>query len=145
MRIKILDKGDLRDKDELLRLEMLCFPDDPWSEISLTSHLNTHPSLLMHSDQNLIGYCLYSVNPWDLEIYRIAVDPMHQRQRHGDEIMEYLQKYYGNLTFFLEVNSTNTAAIALYRKWNFQLLDKRKGYYQDGNDALIFKWEKIHI
>ncbi|MCC5813849.1 MAG: GNAT family N-acetyltransferase [Leptospira sp.] len=145
MSIIFLDKGDLQYKDELLRLEMLCFPDDPWSEFSLTSHLNSHPSLLMHSDQNLIGYCLYSVNPWDLEIYRIAVDPMYRRQRRGDEIMESLQKYYGNLTFFLEVNSTNTAAIALYRKWKFQLLDKRKGYYQDGNDAMIFKWEQLYI
>jgi [ribosomal protein S18]-alanine N-acetyltransferase len=142
MPIKFLDKGDLPVKDELLRLENLCFPSDPWSERQILAHLNAHPSLVLHSGENTIGYCLYSINTWELEIYRIAVDPANRRQKHADKIMESLQNHYRNLTFFLEVNSSNTAAIALYKKWNFQLLDKRKGYYQDGNDAIIFKWEK---
>lgn len=41
--------------------------------------------------------------------------------------------------FFLEVRSSNTAAQKLYRSMNFIESGRRKKYYKDGEDALIFE------
>ena len=37
----------------------------------------------------------------------------------------------------LEVCSVNSVAISLYKKWGFEQVGCRKGYYRDG-DALLF-------
>ena len=54
-------------------------------------------------------------------------------------IIEYCKKQ--NITKInLEVNSSNTIAINLYKKFNFIQVGNRKNYYQNG-DGLLFTKE----
>ncbi len=48
---------------------------------------------------------------------------------------------YDALSTMLEVRPTNVYAIRLYESQGYQLIGRRKRYYQDGEDALIY--EKI--
>ena len=41
---------------------------------------------------------------------------------------------------FLEVRPSNTAAIAIYEHNGFKMIQRRKKYYRDGEDALIYEW-----
>ena len=40
-------------------------------------------------------------------------------------------------TAMLEVRASNMAAVALYEQLGFQHVGRRKGYYADGEDALL--------
>ena len=51
-----------------------------------------------------------------------------------EKIMEMFQKYS---CAYLEVRETNTIAQKLYKKYGFSILYRRKGYYSDGEDALV--------
>ncbi len=44
---------------------------------------------------------------------------------------------YGCRESFLEVRKSNTHAVALYRKFDYEIVRCVKGYYIDGEDACI--------
>lgn len=41
---------------------------------------------------------------------------------------------------FLEVRPSNSAAIAIYEQNGFRMIQRRKKYYRNGEDALIYEW-----
>ena len=43
------------------------------------------------------------------------------------------------MTAFLEVRASNAAACRLYSKMGFEEVGIRKGYYSDGEDALLME------
>ena len=56
--------------------------------------------------------------------------------------MNYLINYCKNkglLKINLEVNSSNTTAINLYKKWGFTQVGSRKNYYQNNDGPLFTK------
>jgi [ribosomal protein S18]-alanine N-acetyltransferase len=89
----------------------------------------------------LIGMgCLWSILD-EAHITILGIDPHYQRQGLG-QVMLYglLKSAQARLLEWatLEVRVSNQTAIALYRKFGFKDVGKRKGYYQDtGEDALI--------
>jgi len=42
---------------------------------------------------------------------------------------------------FLEVRASNIPAIALYRRLGFSDAGTRPGYYRNGDDALLLRWD----
>lgn len=49
---------------------------------------------------------------------------------------------YVDFPIFLEVRASNTPAQALYKKWGFDIIGKRKQYYHEPvEDAIIMKRE----
>ncbi len=55
---------------------------------------------------------------------------LHEAARRGAKIM------------FLEVRTGNPVAQRLYKKCGFIQVGLRKNYYQNGDDAVIMKWEQ---
>ena len=58
----------------------------------------------------------------------------------GKQMLEYLINMCKNSnikTLNLEVNSTNTIAITLYKKYNFKEVGLRKKYYDNTYDAIL--------
>ena len=45
------------------------------------------------------------------------------------------------ITAMLEVRVSNAAAIALYEQLGFLQVGRRKGYYQDGEDAILMNMD----
>lgn len=81
----------------------------------------------------------------ELHITLIAVDPLRRRQGLGFQALEALLTEghrRGAERATLEVACSNAAAQALYTKAGFQQAGRRRGYYRNGDDALI-QWLKI--
>jgi ribosomal-protein-alanine N-acetyltransferase len=89
----------------------------------------------------LVGMgCLWSILD-EAHITILGIDPHYQCQGLGQVMLYALLKSAKARQLqwaTLEVRVSNQSAIALYRKFGFKDVGRRKGYYQDtGEDALI--------
>lgn len=78
----------------------------------------------------------------DLDTLVIATDLHHQRKGYGRKILEHIQKDSLVSKIFLEVDTRNAPAIALYQSCGFELLGTRKKYYSGKFDAYSMRWTK---
>ncbi|MBN2427958.1 MAG: ribosomal protein S18-alanine N-acetyltransferase [Deltaproteobacteria bacterium] len=114
----------------------------PWSKDSFQNELNNPAStvnVIWHGNE-VVGYICYHTLLDELNILNLVTAPFYRRLgvarllldvALADGVRNSVQKV------FLEVRKGNRAAIALYQSFGFQLLGCRKGYYADGDDALI--------
>lgn len=74
-----------------------------------------------------------------MDIVNIVVDPNYRNMGVASSLLSYVFNLYTDVeNILLEVNENNIAAINLYIKNNFKVINKRLNYY--GNDsALIMK------
>jgi ribosomal-protein-alanine N-acetyltransferase len=128
------------DVSEVHRIESLLF-SDPWPKYSFKSELkrkNISYPFVVEEDKKILGYiiCWYYIE--ELHIGNIAVIPEKQRQGIGTFM---LQKVFDNFMeykkAFLEVRESNKNAINLYLAFGFEPIYRRKGYYTNGEDALV--------
>lgn len=76
----------------------------------------------------------------ELHITAVAVHPKHRRQGLGRRVLEALlaeAREAGAEHATLEVSSVNEAAMALYASLGFGVIAVRRGYYRNGEDALV--------
>jgi ribosomal-protein-alanine N-acetyltransferase len=81
----------------------------------------------------------------ELHITVVAVDPEQRRRGLGQQVLKALLLEAGQrgaLHATLEVSPANTAAVALYRRLGFRDAGVRRGYYRNGEDALI-QWLRL--
>jgi ribosomal-protein-alanine N-acetyltransferase len=79
------------------------------------------------------GFVLARLAAGEAEILTIAVARSHRRQGLGRQLMDaVLRRLHAERAeaLFLEVDETNVAAIALYRRLGFHEVGKRPAYYQ---------------
>lgn len=94
---------------------------------------------------NMVAFVLARLVAGEGEILSIAVDKNHRGDGIGHKLMDaLLRHFYHNRieSAFLEVDEKNIAAITLYRKFGFEEVGRRSGYYRskDGrSDALILR------
>lgn len=71
----------------------------------------------------------------------IAVFNAYRRQGIGETLllkgMQSMKEDYGAPEFILEVRVSNSNAIAMYEKHDFQIIKKLDRYYRDGENAYI--------
>lgn len=137
------------DIEALTALENRCFAW-PWGRLSFEGELAARDgdSLVARTaapggDEELIAYLFYRFIADEVHIFRIAVSPERRRQGIGSRLVgECLQRARnrGMTAAVLEVRPSNTEAVALYRRFGFQVIAARHGYYSDSReDALILK------
>jgi len=81
----------------------------------------------------------------ELHITVLAVHPASRRRGLGRQLLEALlvgAQARGALHATLEVAADNGPALALYAACHFQTAGTRRGYYRNGQDALI-QWKRI--
>ncbi len=127
--------------DWLFALEENCFGSHAWTKEMLYSHIREFSGI----GSTDLCYILYKLAGDEIEIYRIAVYSRQRRQGKGKELLEHLLSFEKDKTFFLEVDSMNFPAIALYESCGFQRIHIRKHYYENGSDALIYKKAPIDV
>lgn len=120
-----------------------CFPDRPWNVDEITALLG-RPDVVPVSAPN--GFVLASCFAPEAEILTIAVSPDHRRHGIGATLLETLCGQLpsrGIKTVFLEVAAGNTAALGLYKRFDFQEVGRRKAYYSrkgaPAEDALVMR------
>ncbi len=101
-----------------------------------------------YSGENVIfagesGFLLYETNPDECEIMTLCILPEERRKglarKLCAELLETCRSR--NLkTIFLEVDEQNLAAVKLYESLGFTQYRIRKGYYANGNNAVLMRY-----
>jgi len=143
--IRIATSNDLAD---ILSIEKKVFKH-PWSKEQLSWELNSQPAAenyVMIARGNMIGYLFSHVVDDDVQILNIAIDIPFQHKGYGEQLLSYfLDQFNADSSIHLEVRKSNFPAINLYLKFGFHETGTRKGYYSDGEDAIIMqRYSLIH-
>jgi [ribosomal protein S18]-alanine N-acetyltransferase len=102
-------------------------------------------ALVVEQDGSVVGFIVgrQATNEWEIE--NIAVTGAARRCGLGSRLVGELLdlvRNYGGKAVFLEVRESNRAARALYEKWAFIEVGRRKMYYQNpAEDALVLKFK----
>jgi [ribosomal protein S18]-alanine N-acetyltransferase len=134
------------DLEEIARLEEAAF-GDPWPREMLETEL-AHPRALLllacRDESSPAGYAAFRHAAGEAELLRLATLPEERRRGIARALvaegLERLERD-GVQVCFLEVRMDNTPAIALYEALGFARIGRRRGYYRDGADALVFALE----
>ncbi len=121
------------------QLEEECFPD-PWSANSLRDMMSEPHTLYLVAvlDGRLVGYCGTRMVLDEGDILRIAVEEKYRGQGIGSALLDNVLKQTPQiLSWNLDVREHNDSAIALYRKFGFQTIGKRKRYYRHPEEDAV--------
>ncbi|HUN91306.1 MAG TPA: ribosomal protein S18-alanine N-acetyltransferase [Burkholderiaceae bacterium] len=94
---------------------------------------------------DLVGYCVILMAVDEAHLLNLSVAQPWQRRGYGWKVLEWAARCareYGARTMLLEVRPSNAAALSLYRRYGFQHIGVRRGYYPAPNereDALVMR------
>jgi ribosomal-protein-alanine N-acetyltransferase len=127
----------------LTALQNASFPDDPWPEAAFAPLLVPPTGFgLLADHETPIGFALARVIVDEAEIVSLGVIPNARRQGYARAMLLALIaecQDRGATTLFLEVATQNEPAKLLYRAEGFSESGKRRGYYRNGDDALLMR------
>lgn len=107
----------------------------------IETEIDSNIAIVLVAEKNnfVVGY-LYALDFEDnTDLLSIYVDEEFRLNHIGYKLLTELQKRCKDETITLEVSSTNSSALALYKKCGFKEVGMRKKYYKDA-DAIIMKW-----
>ena len=140
--IYILKEDDLDYIKQVANIERLCF-SEPWSEKALTDEIKKSSSFLLVylEKDSILGYVGLQTVLDEGYITNIAVLPTQRGKGIAMALLSRLIEL-GNekaLTFIsLEVRESNSNAISLYKKFNFNKVGLRKNFYsKPSEDGII--------
>jgi ribosomal-protein-alanine N-acetyltransferase len=118
--------------------------DDFWNYNILKEELQNENSkyLVAKKDNKIVGFAGIKVVLDEADIMNIVTKKDCRNQGIGHLILEnliFLCKELNLSSLSLEVNEENLPAIHLYKKFGFEVLGKRKNYYQDKNGIIMTK------
>jgi ribosomal-protein-alanine N-acetyltransferase len=106
--------------------------------------LQSRTALVVEQDGSVVGFMVGRRVELEWEIENIAVTGPARRRGLGTRLLgEFMNlvRERGGRAVFLEVRESNLAARALYEKWAFSEVGRRKKYYRDPvEDALVLKF-----
>ena len=125
----------------LLQIEKECYPQ-PWSQQQFLQELKNPVAALLVCviDKQIVGYICYWLIDGEMEILNLAT--ALKVRRNGIAALLLTEAFSRctkkNLSAaWLEVRAANLPAMTLYRRSGFKPSGIRKGYYRDGEDAIV--------
>jgi len=124
-------------------IERLAY-DTPWTQSKFSDSLNNPNTLasLLIVDTQVLGYFVAMHSPDSADLLNICIHPDYQQQSLGTQLFEYLIQQLQALsidTVFIEVRASNESAFLFYQKLGFEVINNRKKYYSNGEDAKILR------
>lgn len=114
-----------------------------WNRQLFLESLSEHDCYIAQSEQEIIGFAVFSHVLDESCLLNIAVDSRHLRKGVATQLLNHclvLCSTKGSSSCYLEVRVSNHAAIALYKTLGFIQSGLRKNYYPcitGREDALI--------
>ena len=137
------------DLPRIHRIELASY-EYPWSIGNFTDSLHAGYSMWVHETEGeVVGYYALMAAAGEAHLLNLTIAPNWRRHGLGRDLLGHClacacTHKAGSL--FLEVRTSNTAAIALYHSSGFVDLAVRRGYYParvGREDALIMKKELL--
>ena len=136
---------------EVVKIEEIVHPGHHWSLDSFYNEINNklaHYSCIVDANTNkILGFAGFWEILEEAHITSISILPEYRRMGLATILLKHIvKKCYKKMIKYitLEVRASNIGAIALYEKFGFKSVGRRKKYYQDNNeDALIMFTENI--
>jgi ribosomal-protein-alanine N-acetyltransferase len=141
-RLRPMTEADL---PRIHRIELASY-EYPWSPGNFADSLNAGYSMwVREADGEIIGYYVMMAAAGEAHLLNLTIAPIWRRHGLGRDLLEHCMacaRDHRADTLFLEVRTSNTAAIGLYHSSGFIDLAMRRGYYparEGREDALILK------
>lgn len=130
-----------RDLVAIEELERATFPD-PWPWSAFASEIDGDaPPVVAECGGVLAGYMCRMLGPEELHITNIAVAPAYRRQGIGAALLTDTIEFAvckGCRWIYLDVRPSNEAARALYERFGFvEIFRRRKYYIRPQEDGLV--------
>lgn len=123
-------------------LDVALFGPSAWSEAMFADEVAAPDRryLVAVDGEAIVGYGGVLARP-EAEIMTLGVAPTHRRRGLGAGLLAaLLEAADGAREVFLEVRSDEAAPQALYRRFGFEEIGRRAGYYAlEGADAVIMR------
>lgn len=137
----MIEKATREDLDAIYKLGTIIHPNfkKNYQEESLFNDYTN--ILLFKNDVEILGFIHYEIMYETVNILNIIVNPQHRRQNIASFLIDNMLSELNNKEIehiMLEVKENNIAAINLYKKFNFEIINIRKKYYE-GIDAYIME------
>ena len=132
------------DLDQVMELEKAIFPS-PWRRSFFLSDINRPQGLSVVAEEDgvILGYAV----AWGTEethLANLAVSEFERCKGVGgkllDEVIAFARRSKAN-SLYLEVRVSNAVARKFYSERGFVPTYLRKGYYENGEDAVIMERE----
>lgn len=116
--------------------------ETPWSENDLRELLASPgvQGVVMSEASEPAGFALIRAIAGEAELLTVCVRPHLRRTGLGAALLQSAETAAAARQaerMFLEVSAANTGAIALYERAGYRRSGLRRGYYRDGNDAML--------
>ena len=125
------------DFDELLKIEAEAFPK---SQYDLGQFWNLHQTyantFLVDVSDFINGYIVFSLEG---HLISMAVRSERRRMGTGTRLVQEAIAHCGGKPLLLEVRVSNVGAQEFYLALGFNFIGRAKGYYHDGEDALLME------
>ena len=136
----------------IAEIERTCF-NPPYDEKQLMYELNENPYSHMYTavvESEVVGYVDFMITFNSASILRIAVKESFRKKGVGNlllgQVLKDCEAQKGDPVEYLtlEVRESNAPARAFYKKHRFEAVTTKKGYYDDGEDAIYMVRCLIH-
>lgn len=130
------------DLDRVVTLDQHAF-SHPWTRALYLDALTSYECWMMYLDDQHVGHGVISQIVDEAHLLNIAIAVEQQGKGLGLQLLEHLMRrgsQRGCVECFLEVRASNLSAYALYERFGFNEIGRRRDYYptHDGHeDALV--------
>jgi len=117
------------------------FTTDRLSRDEIRAYLESDKAVVLVAEDALAGAAIVELHGSAARLVSMAVAPDYRRRHIGKFLLmsaEASAREHGCTLMWLEVRSDNVPAIALYTCKGYNKCGRRKRYYEDGCDAVVF-------
>ncbi len=137
---------DAEQIDEVFAVECRIYPF-PWSRGNFEDALRAGYSAwtLRGGDGGLVAYSVAMLALDEAHLLNLSVDRPYQRAGFGWRMLEWVAQVtrdHGARSMLLEVRPSNAVALRLYRRYGFETIGVRRGYYpapSGREDAVVMR------
>jgi len=141
----IIRTMQFEDLNRVYEIENKSFPN-PWPRAFFEHDLKSPQAMALVAEDKgvVIGYSIARCVDAGMHITNIAVDEKYQHQGVATQLMDRFENTAAQRSCnyaYLEVRTSNVAAINLYKTLGYSILYTRKLYYINGDDAYVMHKE----